>query len=65
MDRIKNGKDELQKTMYEVSGKMYQQVCAPGRSQRRAQPGGDPNQGGANGNVYDADYKEVDDDHKE
>ena len=27
MDRIKNGKDELQKTMYEVSGKMYQQAA--------------------------------------
>ena len=33
MDRIKNGKDELQKTMYEVSGKMYQQAA----------PQGDPN----------------------
>ena len=30
MDRIKNGKDELQKTMYEVSGKMYQQAAPQG-----------------------------------
>ena len=70
MDRIKNGKDELQKTMYEVSGKMYQQAARPqaapqGDPNAAQQPGGDPNQGGANGNVYDADYKEVDDDHKE
>ena len=63
MDRIKNGKDELQKTMYEVSGKMYQQAAPQGDPNAAQQPGGDPNQGGAN--VYDADYKEVDDDHKE
>ena len=65
MDRIKNGKDELQKTMYEVSGKMYQQAAPQGDPNAAQQPGGDPNQGGANGNVYDADYTEVDDDHKE
>ena len=65
MDRIKNGKDELQKTMYEVSGKMYQQAAPQGDPNAAQQPSGDPNQGGANGNVYDADYKEVDDDHKE
>ena len=65
MDRIKNGKDELQKTMYEVSGKMYQQAAPQGDPNAAQQLGGDPNQGGANGNVYDADYKEVDDDHKE
>ena len=65
MDRIKNGKDELQKTMYEVSGKMYQQAAPQGDPNAAQQPDGDPNQGGANGNVYDADYKEVDDDHKE
>ena len=65
MDRIKNGKDELQKTMYEVSGKMYQQAAPQGDPNAAQQPGGDPNQGGANGNVCDADYKEVDDDHKQ
>ena len=65
MDRIKNGKDELQKVMYEVSGKMYQQAAPQGDPNAAQQPGGDPNQGSANGNVYDADYKEVDDDHKE
>ena len=61
MDRIKNGKDELQKTMYEVSGKMYQQAAPQGDPNAAQQPGGEPNQGGANGNVYDADFKEVDD----
>ena len=47
MDRIKNGKDELQKTMYEVSGKMYQQAAPQGDPNAAQQPGGDPNQGGA------------------
>ena len=65
MDRVKNGKDELQKVMYEVSGKMYQQAAPQGEPNAAQQPGGDPGQGEANGNVYDADYKEVDDDHKE
>ena len=65
MDRIKNGKDELQKVMYEVSSKMYQQAAPQGDPNAAQQPGGDPGQGDANGNVYDADYKEVDDDHKE
>ena len=40
MDRIKNGKDELQKTMYEVSGKMYQQAAPQGDQRRAAVPGG-------------------------
>ena len=44
---------------------MYQQAAPQGDPNAAQQPGGDPNQGGANGNVYDADYKEVDDDHKE
>ena len=52
------------KSLQEVGAKMYQQA-AP--QQPGAQPGPDPTQGaqdngnnGGNGNVYDADYKDVD-----
>ncbi len=56
VDQIKAGMDELQKTVYAVSEKLYQQ----------GNPGGPvPPQGpadggnGPDGNVYDADYKDV------
>ncbi|MGN0518178.1 MAG: molecular chaperone DnaK [Acutalibacteraceae bacterium] len=58
-ERIKATKDELQKALYDVSAKMYQQA-AP---QQGTAPTGDANQGnaqgGPNGNVYDADYTDV------
>ncbi len=61
---IKSAKDDLMKSLQEVGAKMYQQA-AP--QQPGAQPGPDPTQGaqdngnnGGNGNVYDADYKDVD-----
>ncbi len=60
---IKAAKDDLQKSLYEVSAKLYQQAApqqgAPdmnGAPQQDAQPndnGGDPN-------VYDADFTDVD-----
>ena len=62
VEAIKAGMDELQKAVYSVSEKLYQQA-AP-----QVQPGGpqgpfdgqQPPQGGApDGNVYDADYKDV------
>ena len=63
-DVIKSAKDDLMKSLQEVGAKMYQQA-AP--QQPGAQPGPDPAQGaqdngnnGGNGNVYDADYKDVD-----
>ena len=63
-DVIKSAKDDLMKSLQEVGGKMYQQAA---QQQPGAQPGPDPTQGaqdngnnGGNGNVYDADYKDVD-----
>jgi molecular chaperone DnaK len=71
-EAIKSATDTLQKAFYEVSSKIYQQN--PG-----AQPGGGPDGPGGpagpdsaggpdgaagDGNVYDADYKVVDDDSK-
>ena len=60
-DLIKAAKDDLMKSLQDIGAKMYQQA-AP--QQGAAQPGPDmgqaPNQGGNDGNVYDADYKDVD-----
>ena len=63
-DEIKTKQEELQKVLYDLSAKLYQQT----------QPQGDPNAagpdaaaGGAAANddgVVDVDYKEVDDDNK-
>lgn len=65
IDTVKSGMDDLQKTVYAVSEKLYQ-AAAPDQGN----PGGPqpPYEGGANpggpagpdGNVYDADYKDVD-----
>jgi len=63
VDAIKAGMDELQKAVYAVSEKLYQQ-SAP----QQGQPGGpqppfdgqNPGGPGPDGNVYDADYKDVD-----
>lgn len=57
---IDAAKEDLQKAVYEVSAKLYQQANPQG-----AAPQGDPQQGaqgGSNGdpNVYDADFKDVD-----
>ena len=56
-------KEDLQKAVYEVSAKLYQQANPQGA--QGAAPQGDPQQGaqgGSNGdpNVYDADFKDVD-----
>ena len=68
-DLIKSAKDDLMKSLQDVGAKMYQQNAAAGQA-AGAQPGPDPTQGGYNpnqgaqggndGNVYDADYKDVD-----
>lgn len=60
LEDIKAKKDELQKAMYAVSEKLYK-AAGP---QQGAQPQGNPEQPqqDANGsNVYDAEYKDVDD----
>ena len=60
MDTIKSTSDDLQKAMYAVSEKLYKAAAPQGQPV-------DPNQqapgasSGNNGNVYDADFKDVDD----
>ena len=60
VEEIKSGMDELQKTIYAVSEKLYK-ASAPQQGEQAA-PGANPQQGGQNpnGDVYDADYKDVD-----
>ena len=60
VEEIKSGMDELQKAIYTVSEKLYK-ASAPQQGEQAA-PGANPQQGGQNpnGDVYDADYKDVD-----
>ena len=60
VEEIKSGVDELQKAIYAVSEKLYK-ASAPQQGEQAA-PGANPQQGGQNpnGDVYDADYKDVD-----
>lgn len=60
VEEIKSGMDELQKAIYAVSEKLYK-ASAPQQGEQVA-PGANPQQGGQNpnGDVYDADYKDVD-----
>ena len=65
VDQIKSGMDDLQKVVYAASEKLYQQQAPQGGQPGQQPPyqGGNPGNGGNNGgdgNVYDADYKEVD-----
>ncbi|NBJ87987.1 molecular chaperone DnaK [Acutalibacter sp. 1XD8-36] len=60
IDTIKANMDELQKALYSVSEKLYQQNGPQGDP--NAQGPVDPGQGGnpgGDGNVYDADFKDV------
>ncbi len=66
-DLMKSAKDDLQKSLYEISAKLYQQAAPQGNP--NPQPGA-PDMGGAqpnnsgDPNVYDADFKDVDDNNK-
>ena len=66
VDQIKAGMDDLQKAVYAASEKLYQQQAPQGGQPGQQPPyqGGNPGDSGGNnggdGNVYDADYKEVD-----
>lgn len=66
VDQIKSGMDDLQKAVYAASEKLYQQQTPQGGQPGQQPPyqGGNPGDNGGNnggdGNVYDADYKEVD-----
>jgi molecular chaperone DnaK len=59
-------KDDLQKSLYDVSAKLYQQAAPQGNPQQGApDPGANPGSGaqqnnGGDGNVYDADFTDVD-----
>ncbi len=62
LENIKKEMEELQKQMYDVSTKLYQQSAqAQGAEQASA---GDNQNAGNSENVYNADYKEVDPDKK-
>ncbi len=63
---IKTAKDDLMKSLQDIGAKLYQQA-AQSQQAAGAQPGADPTQAGPqgaqpgnDGNVYDADYKDVD-----
>ena len=63
---IKSAKDDLMKSLQDIGAKLYQQA-AQSQQAAGAQPGVDPTQAGPqgaqpgnDGNVYDADYKDVD-----
>ena len=59
LDEIKAEKENLQKSMYELSTKLYQQAAPQGAPQQGA-----PENNQGNENVYNADYKEVDPENK-
>ena len=62
IEAIKSGMDELQKAMYAVSEKMYQAANPQGQQPPYGAPGAGPDMGGqpgADGDVYDAGYKDV------
>ncbi|MBQ2358997.1 MAG: Hsp70 family protein, partial [Ruminococcus sp.] len=60
---INAAKEDLQKTVYEVSAKLYQQAApqqgAPDMGAQQPNGGAQPNNGG-DPNVYDADFTDVD-----
>ena len=62
MDSIKSASDDLQKAMYAVSEKLYKNA-APQQGPQ-AGPVDQGSAGGNGGNVYDADFKDVDDNNK-
>ena len=57
VENIKSDLEALQKSMYEVSAKLYQQA-APQQGAPNADQ--NPENSNPNGNVYEADYKDVD-----
>ena len=64
VDAIKLGTEDLQKAVYAVSEKLYKnQAGQANPADNTAPPAGDAN--GADGQVYDADFKDVDSDKKD
>ena len=62
IESIKKDMEELQKNMYDVSTKLYQQAAPQEETAQGEQPGAE--QASGSENVYDADYKEVDNENK-
>ena len=65
IEAIKKASEELQQAFYEISSKIYQQAGgqgAPGADPGAAGFGGGAPNDGSQDNVYDADYKVVDED---
>ena len=63
VDAIKLGTEDLQKAVYAVSEKLYKnQAGQANPADNTTPPAGDAN--GADGQVYDADFKDVDSDKK-
>ena len=60
IENIKKDMEALQKNMYEVSTKLYQQAAA--QNEQAGEPSADSQNGAEN--VYNADYKEVDPENK-
>ena len=66
LENIKSSTEALQKNMYDVSAKLYQSAAAAQQAAQAAQTATqDPNANNApgnnqDGNVYDADFKDVD-----
>ncbi|MDP4119578.1 MAG: molecular chaperone DnaK [Bacillota bacterium] len=60
-ETMNTAKEDLQKTLYDISAKLYQAAAAAQQAQG-AEPGpqGDMPNNGGDGNVYDADFKDVD-----
>lgn len=60
LELIKTAKEDLQKSLYDISAKLYQQAAPQGNPQGAPDMGNaQPNDG--NPNVYDADFTDVDD----
>lgn len=61
MALVKTAKEALEKELQNVGSKIYQQAAAQQQAQPNPNQGGDvPPTGGNDGNVYDADFKDVD-----
>lgn len=64
-DMVNAAKEDLQKALHEVSAKLYQQAAPQGQPgaptpDMGTDPAGAAPQGGQDGNVYDADFTDVD-----
>jgi molecular chaperone DnaK len=63
-DEMKSKSEELQKAMYAVSEKLYKAAAPQQPVQGEPDQAGQPTQDAGGNNVYDAEYKDVNDDNK-